>query len=135
MHLRFALFADYVAEATRGKLVIVGTFDTVFDALGRRPIPLPGMFIVASFEASISEGTEHRIALHFVDDNGNRMIDPIEGPIVFAPRGPLLPALGQLRIAMPSLQVPDAGEYRFEFYVDDAHVGGTSLFVVPAPHP
>lgn len=138
MELRFAHLADYGAADASGKLTLVGIFDIIWDALKQRPIPFPPCYLVASFAASLSEGSSHRIEIRFLDADDQPVMDSVKLDVAFRATGPGNPLRAQLILAFGpgALQVPDVGDYCIRFLVDDASVGETPVSVRdPAPAP
>jgi hypothetical protein len=133
MKQRFAFLADYAGLGNQGKLIIVGTFDTVHDRQGIRPIPVPPCYLIASFEASIVEGTQHSFQVALNDEDGQPVLDqPVSIPLPFRPQGPGRPFVANAIVHSPDLSVPELGEYRFDLRIDGAHIGDVPLFVTPA---
>lgn len=127
MELKFGLLADYASVAERGKLVIAGEFDQINAQTA--PVTWPLMFLVARFEASITEGSKHRLRLDTRDADGRQVIPAIEGDIGFVPRGPGRPLRGQIIMRLEGLQFPRAGDYSFNLLVDGRELGTVGLFL------
>ncbi len=69
MELRFSHLADFATVDASSKPTIVGIFDRVMCQPNQSPIPFPGFHLVASFEASISEGAEHELEIAFINED------------------------------------------------------------------
>jgi len=131
MQLKFAHLADYVGVDAAGKLTIVGQFGLVYDQLKARPIPFPPFYIVAVFQAHVTEGTDHQVRIHLVNSDGGPVLPPFEGQLKFAPSGKGKPLQANLIVGFgPGLTVPDLGDYEFRFVVDGRDVGELSVSVV-----
>jgi uncharacterized protein DUF6941 len=131
MVLKFAHLADYAAADVSGKLTIVGQFGIVYDQLKARPIQFPPFYIVAAFQAHVTEGTEHQVRIHFVNSDGQPVMAPFEGPLKFAPSGKGKPLQAHLIVGFGlGFSVPDLGDYEFRFVVDGRDVGELSVAVV-----
>jgi len=135
MNLKFAHLADYAAPDARGKLTIVGSFDIVFDALKKRPIPFPPCYLVASFAASLSEGTDHEFEIRFVDADEAPVTESIRGKMQMRPFGPGYPLRANVVLGFgpEALSVPELGDYRFVFLVDGTPVGDLAVSVLELP--
>jgi uncharacterized protein DUF6941 len=135
MHLKFAHLADYAAPDSRGKLTIVGSFDIVFDAMKTRPIPFPPCYLVASFAASLSEGTDHEFEIRFVDADEHAVRESFRGSMHLRPFGPGYPLRANVVLGFgpEALTVPELGDYRFVFLVDGAPIGDLAVSVIEPP--
>lgn len=117
MDLKFALLADHVTETREGKLVIVGEFNMIWSE--QVPIRHGPFFLLARFEARVSEGVSHKIRIALVDEDGNQTLPPSpEIPINFAPTGPGYPLRGQVVVHFGSVEFPKPGDYEFHILVD-----------------
>ena len=135
MELRFAHIADFATVDASGKLTIVGAFDVVWDALGVRPIPFPPFYLVAAFEGSVAEGSEHEIEIRLVDDDENPRAGVIKGKLQLRSQGVGHPARGYLMIGFgPSvISVPDLGDYYFQFRVNGTKLGDVRVSALATP--
>lgn len=136
MELRFAHLADYATvDSGNGKLTLVGVFDVVWDMLQQRPIPFPLCFLVASFSASIAQGTEHQLEIELVDADEKAVHRSHPLPILFRPYGPGYPLRAQLAVPIPpgAISVPELGDYRFRFLIDGSEVGDLPVLVIEPP--
>jgi hypothetical protein len=132
MELVFAHLADYATEDRNSKLIVAGTFDTVFtDAQG--PVGLPGFWIVAEFHAHVTEGTEHQSEVRFIDADGKEIIPKAALPLKFNPQGPGRPLRARLFVQVAGVQVPRLGDYSWNLLIDGRRLGGLPLHVVARP--
>lgn len=67
------------AQDMNGKLVIVGTFDTIFAT--KLPAVHPTCSIVARFRFNRNEVGRHSFSASFLDDNGKEFLPPVSGDI------------------------------------------------------
>lgn len=132
MEFKYAHLADYAGDGGRGKVTIVGIFDTVF-VNEQRPILLPPMSLAASFEAHVTEGTEHQLEVRFCDEDGHDMIPRGQLPLRFAAAGPDRPLRANAFISLAPIRVADVGDYAFHLFVDGLEVESIRLHVVPMP--
>lgn len=117
MELKFALLADHVAELVGGKLVIVGEFDVLWST--QAPVVHGPFFLVARFEARVTEGSEHKLRVALVDEDGKKVIPPSpDVPVLFVTRGPGYPLRGQVVVHFTSVQFPKFGDYEFHLLID-----------------
>lgn len=129
MELRFAHLADYAAADASGKVTIVGIFDVVWDHMGVKPIPFPPCYLVASFAASVSEGSKHDVEIRFLDADDQQVMPPIKAELSFQTSGPGNPLRAQVLLGLGpgAVRVPQAGDYVFRFYVDGQRQGEVSV--------
>lgn len=135
MELRFAHVADFASVDSGGKLTIVGVFDIVWDGAGARPIPFPPFYLVAAIEASIAEGADHEIEICLVDDDEVAQAGIIKGSIQLRSQGVGHAARGHLLIGFGPgvIQVPDLGDYYFQFRVDGKQLGAIRVSALAPP--
>jgi hypothetical protein len=132
MRLRFAHLADFVTVDADGKLTIVGAFDRMRVGGASSPYLLSAFRVVASFEASLSEGASHAFACCVVDDDEDTVISEFGGPIQFATSGVGHPihATAIIEIAQGTMTLPHLGDYYVCFRVDGIELGRVRLTLV-----
>lgn len=135
MELRFAHLADYAAGDAAGKLTIVGIFDLVYDRAKTLPIAFPPCYLIATFSASVTEGSVHGLEVRFVDADEDNIVEPISVELKFRPSGPGYPQRAVFLVGFGSetLKVPALGDYHFTFLIDGLEVGRTSVTVLEPP--
>lgn len=135
MELRFAHLADYAAGDASGKLTVVGIFDLVYDHAKVRPIVFPPCYVIASFAASIAEGSAHKLRVRFLNADEVDIVEPIETDLSFKPAGPGYPqrAVFLAGFGPETLKVPDLGDYHFAFIVDGQEVGRVPVAALSPP--
>jgi len=120
VELKFAMLADYVTETKGGKFIIVGEFDHIFGT--KVPARHQLMFLVARFEASVTEGSAHKLKVVLVDEDGNDL--PLTVPELdanFAAQGPGKPLRANVIIQLVNLVFPKFGSYEFHILIDGHH--------------
>lgn len=133
MEFKYAHLADYAGDGGNGKVTVVGIFDTFFVPSRSRPITLSPMSIVASFEAHITEGTQHQLELRFCDEDGNDRLPRAQMPLRFAAAGPNQPLRANAFLQLGPIQIPDVGNYAFHIFVDNVEMTSIDLRVVQLP--
>lgn len=130
MDLNFALLADFVGETREGKLVIAG----VFDNIQARTFPTTHLqaYLVARWDARVSEGSRHRLNVRLEDHSGRVMVDQLAGDsqITFVPQGPGKRLRGQAIVQIGLLRFESAGSYRFRFLLDGKPNGEAPFDVI-----
>lgn len=134
MDLRFALLADHVAETREGKLVIVGEFNAI--RAPNAPVTHSRMFLVARLEARVTEGSQHRLRIALVDEDGNHVIPASpEIPIDFVPTSPGHPLVAQVIVGLENIRFPHFGDYEFHLLVDGRLLADVPLTVAQVLSP
>jgi hypothetical protein len=134
MEFKYAHLADYAGDGGRGKVTVVGIFDTLF-VTPERPIKTPPMGLVATFEAHVTEGTNHELELRFCDEDGGDIFPRAKIPLRFASGGPGRPLRANAFVQLGPLELPDLGEYAFHIFVNGREMTGIPLHVVAMPGP
>ncbi|MBA3560847.1 MAG: hypothetical protein H0W30_19905 [Gemmatimonadaceae bacterium] len=132
MKMILGALADYASDAGRGKLTLVGVFDTIFAMTDARPIPFPQATAVVVVSASIVEGSDHRVTLSFEDADGQNL-GQLDLPLLFTTRGPGYPQRAQLLINLGQFAVPDLGDYLIRVRVEGHIIGEIPFYIVDAP--
>lgn len=134
MELKFALLGDAANESKEGKLNLIGEFNTIRSA--GEPVGWPALALAARFEASVSEGTQHRFQIGLFDSDGQSIL-PLSGPLplAFQNQGPGRPLRGQVIIHLVGLMFPKFGDYSFHLLVDGRLLGEVPVYVMKAPTP
>lgn len=132
MELILGALADYGSADGRGKITVVGVFDTVYVVPPAKP-PVPqDMTIVLVVSASIMEGTDHKGTLELVDADG-KVLGRIEVPLIFAARGPGYPTRAQVVLNMKQVVLPKLGDFAWRVLVKNKLIGRIPFYVLAAP--
>jgi hypothetical protein len=128
MNLKLAVLADHVNETKEGKLNLLGVFDVLFAK--KLPAKHPKLFLVAVFEASVSEGSEHKAKVGVYDSDGQEVL-PLtpELPLKFQPTGRGKPFQARLVVELEGLRFPHFGDYEFHLLIDGRIEGQVGLEV------
>jgi hypothetical protein len=139
MRLLFAHFADYGALDSKGKLIVAGIFEVVYDTGVLKPIPFPSCYFVAKLEASLSDGYRHRVGFRLVDADNHPLENTQmqEGDVEFKSSGPGYPLTLQFLVNLPpgGIAVPDFGDYGLDVVVDGNSLGVATFSVRPFDPP
>jgi len=132
--MRYGMLADYYAEGQHGKPTIVGVWDVILHTDPAQPIVVPRSFLVASFDTSALEGSEHELELRLVDANGSPAVeDSPRIQVGFKARGPDRPMRADFALELVDLQLPSPGDYQFQFWNGSDYIGTVDLHVVLVP--
>jgi len=131
MELRYAVMCDFFTQGHRGKTTIVNTFDTVYHVDPSKPIVLPRCFLVASFDASVAEGSSHKLTVRLLNADGDDVMPLVADiPLTFTPRGPGYPLRADFYVELVNIRLPDVGDYDFELVVSGTRLGRVGFYVV-----
>lgn len=134
MQLRYAHLCDYAGLGSGGgKPIVVGIFDTVYDAEQVRPIRLPISYFVARIDASLAGGTEHDLQIVVSDEDEEEVHRFDLGATPFSPGGPGRPLSTHLIMLIAGLEFPERGDYNFQVIVDGEKLGATPLYIAEPP--
>lgn len=116
MKVRFAVLADYVNVSQEGKINIMGVFD--FIHARQFPFHHPEMQLVMRFEADISErGQQKEVEVRLINGHGDEILK-LNGRITIdAKPGDLL--FNTQILILRNVALPNAGDYKFDIYIDD----------------
>lgn len=138
MRVPILTFAEYAAISDDSKLTIAGTIDSV--TIHRKPgvskeqigpVPLPMIYLVAVFEASISDGLEHTLRLVIQDEDQHEVAAGLEeGRFTFAMNKYGRPMRSQLIMRLHGLTLPGPGDYEFQVIVDGQRRASAALYLV-----
>ena len=83
MEVGLAVLADAANVSREGKLNILGEFNTIF--AGRFPVTWPKMNLVLKLEATVGEGSRHRLGIRVINQDGKLVAPPVDGEIELGP--------------------------------------------------
>jgi hypothetical protein len=118
------------ATDTHGKLNVLGAFDSIF--VRSVPAVHQNCAIVLRLRMSRSEAGEHKVAIHFVDEDGNYIVKPLEGSIRVG-AGNELTSATNLILHLQGLKLPRFGELAINLIFDDEPAATVPLHVRPVP--
>lgn len=129
METELFTLSDY-AEDINGKLVIVGTFDTIYGSNSPSKHPLCALSLRLRFAKS--EIGKHTMKIRFIDPDGKEL-QKIDGKLEVrnpVPGAEYVAVNTVIRFA--NLQFNSFGKYSFELYIDDEWNRGLPLNYVKA---
>ena len=132
VRLEFAALADYAASDASGKLTVVGIFDRIFAQ--QVPVVWPDMVLLLRFRIHRSElGTAQKVLVKLATEDGRALMQ-IEGD--FTPGAkegttPLPESTVNHILRFQGLTLPAMGVYTFDVLINNTHVGGAQVAVVP----
>jgi hypothetical protein len=134
VRLTAALLADYANVTTDGKLNVMGVFGRM--TVTRLPITYPSLYLVARFEARVTEGTRHTVQVALVDTDGQEVVPKLAPiPLHFQITGPGRPLRAQLLMEFADLRLPVLGEYDFHIFVDGEYLESVPLYLESVSEP
>lgn len=130
MELRFALLADHISTGERGKVSIIGEFDRLYSP--QVPFNYGPFFVIARFEASVTEGSDHTLNIVLVDQDGAEVIPKSPDlKVEFNPTGRGRPLRSNVIMNFTAVQIPAYNDYEFHFLIDGRLIGTAPLVVLP----
>lgn len=134
VRLTAALLADYVNTTADGKLNILGVFERMIAT--RIPVTHRSLYLVARFEARVTEGTRHTVQVALVDTDGLEVVPKLAPiPLNFRIMGPGRPLRAQLLLEFSDVRLPVLGEYDFHIFVDGEYLESVPLYLESVPEP
>lgn len=134
VRLTAALLADYANVTADGKLNVMGVFGRM--ATTRIPVTYPSLYLIARFEARVTEGTHHTVQVALVDSDGQEIVPKLAPlPLYFEIMGPGRPLRAQLVTEFANLRLPVLGEYDFHIFVDGEYLESVPLYLESIPEP
>ncbi len=126
MEIEIFTLCDY-AQDMKGKLVLVGTFDTIFPK--QYPCIHASCCIALRLRFSEDEQGQHKLKLRLIDSKGMEIINKIEGNIqVQTPvKGHHSTINFALQLNQLKFEIP--GKYAFELYIDEEWRSGLPLLL------
>lgn len=111
----------------RGKLNILGTFDTISAA--EMPVVWPHCALALRIRFSKIEEGAHRVRISFIDDDGHAVLPLLEGEmkVKFGPASSTTAA--NLILNMDRLKLDRAGEYSIHLAVDGRQEMSLPLYI------
>ena len=129
MHADLIVFADAANVTAEGKLNILGEFNVIF--FPNVPGTWPLMSLVLRLECTTAEGPIHRLALRFVDEDGQIVSPNFESEINFGqPFRPGMPHRLQLIVPIGNSVYPRFGTYELEVLIDNVRIASRAMHVL-----
>lgn len=130
MEAKFVLLAEAVNETRDGRANIIGEFDRVHST--GVPVTFPRLYVIARFEAEISEGSEHTIQIRLIDEDGQEVLQPPPAiNLPFKPRGRGKPLRANTFFELSNIRLPKFGDYSFDLLVDGRFEARATLTLEP----
>ncbi len=100
----------------RGKLNLLGTFDTIWGA--RLPVIWPHCALALRVRFSRIEEGEHRVRITFIDEDGSAVLPPLDGGVrvTFGPGAATVAT--NLILNMERVRLEKPGEYSISLAID-----------------
>ena len=118
-------FCDF-AQENRGKLTVVGTFDTIISH--NFPCVHPQLFVVIRLRFDLWEFSNHSFSIETRDLDGNMTMETITGNLEVRGVGNAT-AVSHLVFSISSLHFKNPGVTNFILYIDGKETGSLPLYV------
>ena len=99
-----------------GKLNLLGTFDTIYSAVF--PAIHGPCAVVMRVRFSRIEWREHKLAIHFVDNDGTAFLPPLEGTIAVQGANKARFAAANMIVNLQAIRLDKQGEYAIDLAID-----------------
>ena len=118
-------FCDF-AQENAGKLVVVGTFDTIVTR--QFPCVHPQLSMVVRLRFNLGEFSAHNFRIETRDIDGARCMEPIEGKIEVRGVGNAT-AVSHLVFSISNLRFDNAGVINFTLFIDERELASIPLYI------
>ena len=125
MEIEIFTLADYAADYGNGKLIVSGTFDTIFGQ--SFPLVHPSCSLALRIRIANSEVGEHTFEIRPV---GFADIQPFNGNLTVKKNPNADHSTINLVINLNNLKFDKPGRYPFEFHFDNEFRSGLNLYIV-----
>jgi hypothetical protein len=126
MEIEIFVLCD-AATDYRGKLNILGTFDTIHAR--EFPVVWPHCALALRIRFSQIEEGEHRVRISFMDEDGGSILPPLDGKVQvrFGPDAKTLPT--NMILNMERLKLENPGEYSIHLAIDGRQEKSLPLYL------
>ncbi len=122
------------ASDYQGRLCLLGAFDVIHAI--NFPATHPHCAIALRLRFARIENGSHGVRLHFVDDDGNMILPPLDGQITVNCADSIDSVSTNLILAVQGLQLKAPGNYAINLAVDGRQSATIPLYVRAVPsHP
>ena len=132
MDVEIAALCEAATEGPRGKLNILGTFDTI--SAPRFPFAYPHCALAFRIRFSRIEEGNHRIRVNFVDADGKAIIPSLNANIMIKMDPSRDSAVANLVLHINMLKFQKEGRYSIDMAIDGRHEKSLPLSIAkPEP--
>ena len=124
MEIEIFTLCDF-AQDNGGKLIIVGTFDSM--QAKAFPVRHPACSIACRLRFSKKEHGPHTISVRFIDGQNNELVQPLEAEIMVEEPKSSEHSTINLVINYNNIEFKNAGRYSFELSMDGEWKSGLPL--------
>jgi hypothetical protein len=128
MEIEIFTLADFAADYGNGKLIVSGTFDTIF--AGKYPAVHPSCAIAIRIRVANSQAGQHDFELRPI---GLSTVNPVKGTMDVKLNPNTDHSTLNIIVNLNNLKLEKAGKYSFEFYFDGEFRSGLNLYALNAP--
>jgi hypothetical protein len=128
MQIEAFCLCDAATAEPSGKLNILGTFDTIW--FPSMPAVYPQCTIALRIRFEAIERGEHRIAVNFVNSDGQHLVPPTNGVInITFSNEEQRSAAANLVLNIQGLKLDGYGEYSIDLAIDGRAMANLPLFI------
>ena len=125
MEIEIFTLADYAADYGNGKLIVSGTFDTIFGQ--SFPLVHPSCSLALRIRIANSEAGDHTFE---IQSTGLSNVQPFKGNFSVKKNPNADHSTINLVVNFNNLKFDKPGRYSFEFHFDNEFRSGLNLYVV-----
>ena len=112
-----------------GKLNVLGAFDTISPP--QMPAVYPSCAIAARIRFDKTEEGKHRVRITVSDEDGNKMIPPLNADLNVGVRDDRASSISNLILNLQRLKFEKYGEFTVNLAIDGQHIASVPLYVRP----
>lgn len=125
MDVTLAVCCDAANLSREGKLNLLGIFNSIHAS--QFPCAHPHLALVLRVEAGIGEEGDHPLELKLVDEDGQQLF-AVSGQLTLQGAAPGRPMTAQTIMDLNNFQLPRAGVYTFEVFIDKRHMRSVPIY-------
>lgn len=126
MELETFVLCD-AATDYRGKLNLLGTFDTIY--AGKLPLVWPHCALALRLRFSGIEEGGHGVRINFIDGDGHPILPPLEGKVEVKIRPGMSTVATNMILNIDRLKLEHEGEYSINLAVDGRQIASLPLYL------
>lgn len=118
MDVTLAVCCDAANVSREGKLNLLGIFNSIHT--NQYPCTHPHLALVLRVEAGLGEEGTHALDIKMADEDGKELFK-VSGQLSLQGAEPGRPMTAQTIMDFNNFQLPHAGTYSFEIFIDNKH--------------
>ena len=124
MNIEAFLLCDCATDSL-GKLNVLGAFDTI--GVLEMPFVYPACAIAARIRFEKNEQGEHNVKITIIDEDGSKILPPLEGKIQMQMSADAYTAVSNLILNIHRLKFNAFGQLSIDLSIDSKHIASLPL--------